>query len=61
MRHDLTARQAAILREKNKKALDALAEWHAALDLAGVDHEAVESVELGEDPHIIVKHDALSP
>ena len=58
MRHDLTPRQAEILRVKNRAVLDALTEWRAALDLAGVDHE---SVDLGDDPHIIVKHDALSP
>ncbi len=61
MRHDLTPRQAEILRVKNKAVLDALAEWRAALDLAGVDHENVESTDLGDDPHLIVKHDALSP
>lgn len=61
MRHDLTERQAEILRVKNNALIKALAEWRAALDLAGVDHESVESTDLGEDPHIIVKHDALSP
>lgn len=61
MRHDLTEKQAKILREKNAVAVRALNEWHTALALAGVEPDAVVSTHLGDDPHIIVKYDALSP
>lgn len=60
MRHELTEKQAVLLRAINQRAVAALNEWRVALTLAGVNPDDVVESQLGDDPHLVLKDDTLS-
>jgi hypothetical protein len=60
-RHDLTASQAQLLAEIEQRRRNAVNEWNVALQLVGLDPAQIVGGNLADDPHFIVKVDALSP